>query len=204
MVRLSWNVVIDHEQVGNGRIAGPTRLRVTWLNPLGLVFLMLSCVHGPAVSAADREPGVPLGARTERIADVLRTKTRAFWDAWAGADVDAGLGYLSEDATAITRTGVILRGRSSIDAAWRPGFRNIVSQDISFDTTLVSVYGPDLGSVHQVGAFLVFRRDGSRDGPIPFTYTTVWLRRNGTWEIIVAHRTDPLELGETGSIGGAG
>jgi len=52
MVRLSWNVVIDHEQVGNGRIAGPTRLRVTWLNLLGLVPLMLSCVRGPAVSAA--------------------------------------------------------------------------------------------------------------------------------------------------------
>lgn len=156
-----------------------------------LIAVFTSCSPHSGRPAEDEDPSRLTPARLAQIHHTVGGLVEGFWDAWASADIDGGIGYFAEDATAVTKTGAILRGRESIDAAWRPGFATIAGQTIEFSESFVSVYGPDLASVHQVGSFLVKHFDGTTEGPIPFTYTTVWILRDNAWQIIVAHRTDP-------------
>lgn len=158
-----------------------------------LISVSASCAPPNGRSADGEQQMAEIGRLENHVSNTVNGLVRGFWDAWASAEVDTGLGYFAEDATAITKTGAILRGRERIDAAWRPGFASIAGQVIEFSHTFISVYGPDLASVHQIGSFLVEFTDGTTEGPLPFTYTTVWRLRDDEWKIIVAHRTDPPE-----------
>ena len=156
-----------------------------------LLTILPSCSQESSGSGEDAGSLALTAAQEAGIADTVEVLAGAFWDAWATPDVDRGMALLAEDATAVTKTAAILRGRETIDAAWRPMFTEITGQVIDFSDSFVSVYGPNLASVHQMGTFLVSRSDGTTEGPIPFTFTTVWLKRDNRWQIIVSHRTDP-------------
>jgi uncharacterized protein (TIGR02246 family) len=158
-----------------------------------LISVSASCEPSNGQPAESGHPIPETGAVEPQVSNTVNELVRGFWDAWASAEVDLGIAYFAEDATAITKMGAILRGRERIDAAWRPGFESIAGQVIEFTDSFISVYGSDLASVHQIGTFLIQFTDGTTEGPIPFTYTTVWKLRDNEWRIIVAHRTDPPE-----------
>ena len=157
------------------------------------VFILAVVGCSPAQdNAPASDSRAPFGAEERaEVRAVIEIQTAGFWEAWAAADIDRGLDFFAEEATAVTKTAAILPGLSAIDAAWRPGFATITSQDIEITDSYVTVFGPELASVHQVGTFVVHFTDGVVEGPIHFTYTTVWALMDGAWRIVVAHRTDP-------------
>ena len=111
-----------------------------------------------------------------------------FWAAWAEADVDRGMSFMGAEATAVTSRGQILRGHATIDAAWRPLFRDVASQQIAFEETYVTVF-EGFVCVQQRGTFRVTDKAGATGPEIPFAFTTVWTEAQGEWKIVAAHRT---------------
>ncbi len=121
-------------------------------------------------------------------AAAVETAVDGFWGAWAAADVDRGMSYMAAEATAVTSRGQILRGYATIDAAWRPLFRNVASQQIAFEESHVTVF-EGFVCVQQRGTFEVTDKAGATGSEIPFAFTTVWTKAQGEWKIVAAHRT---------------
>ena len=151
--------------------------------PAALAIAVLAACRPAATELTDQQRT----AITEEVAVAVA----GFWDAWATADVDRGMAFMADDATAVTSGAQILRGRQTKDDAWRPMFETVASQVIDFEDTHITVFGPDFVCVQQRGTFDVTETDGGTGYLKVFAYTTVWTRRDGVWKVVAGHRSDP-------------
>jgi uncharacterized protein (TIGR02246 family) len=160
----------------------PSRRGVMRLTTLTVVALALSGACQPTTPDLTEE-------QKATLADSIAAEVSGFWDAWAASDVDQGMSFVADDATAVTFDGRILSGKATIDSTWRPMFDNVASQVIDFDETHITVFSSRLVCVQQRGTFTVTDMSGSVGLPIPFAYTSVWTRRDGQWQMVAGHRS---------------
>ena len=103
---------------------------------------------------------------------------RLYEAAYANADVEALVGFFSEDAEYTTEDGRTFSGRAEIEAAIRAGLTANRGSKLAINAETVRVLGPE--SVLEKGSTTVTAKDGETGGAL---YTAIHVKKDGKWNI---------------------
>ena len=105
-------------------------------------------------------------------------------------DVDAAYANHSSDADATHANMGHLHNRESLVRMYRDLYEAAESQEIDFGTPVVTVLGRSAAVVASDGEFRVRTKDGGRIRSRA-AWTWVWVRRDGSWQLLHSHQSFP-------------
>lgn len=126
----------------------------------------------------------------------VNLELEALWDPFRQADFDRGITYWEDSPEQLfaTSEGGILKGFAAIDAAFRPMFTTIASQEINVDETHFKVITRDVVYAMHRGTFSATDTSGVTEPTRPFAYSFLWARTDAGWKVSSAHMStgDPM------------
>ena len=127
----------------------------------------------------------------------VNLELETIWDPFRQADFDRGIAYWEDSPEQLfgTSEGGILKGFAAIDAAFRPTFTTIASQEINVDETHIEVVTRDVVYAMQRGTYSETDTSGVTGPTWPFAYSFLWTRTDAGWKVSSAHMSvgDPVD-----------
>ena len=113
-----------------------------------------------------------------------------FWAAWEAANFDDGMAFYSDspDMGFIT-DGTVWESKAAAEAAFRPFYDSLESQDIDITQTQMKALTPDIVLVTQTGRYVEHSRAGVVSPEMDFVGSFVWVKEDGTWKALAFHNS---------------
>jgi len=127
----------------------------------------------------------------------VNLELETMWDHFRQADFDRGIAYWEDSPEQLFAgtEGGILTGFAAIDAAFRPMFTTIASQELNVDETHIRVVTRDVVYAMQRGTYAATDTSGVTEPTRPFAYSYLWTRTDAGWKVSSAHMSqgDPVD-----------
>ncbi len=106
-------------------------------------------------------------------------------------DADRAFGYfLQDNNTRMVSQGVVHANIDSLTEVYRKVYGNLDVLDITGGEANIVVLGRDAAVVTAANHERVVPKEGEAYD-LPFAWTFVWVKRNGTWKLLHAHQSFP-------------
>jgi hypothetical protein len=114
----------------------------------------------------------------------------AYWAVWREAEFDRGIAFYDDhpDFT-IAYDAATWNSLADAEAAFRPLFDTVESQDIEIDEIHIVALAREWAYVTERGTFLVNFRDGSTSPRRAFAATHLWVKTEDRWKVRSFHES---------------
>jgi hypothetical protein len=146
-----------------------------------------SCSASIEVTLTDEEKAT-IAAEVDSICD------QVWYPIWEALEFDRGLSMIVDaPETAWVWENMVVYTRTGIDEAFRPGLAGLQRQEFDFPESRTIVLAPDVAYTIRAGTVLSVDEAGEDEPEIPFAETTVWVKRNGEWKVLLGHGSEVRE-----------